>query len=226
MKFKFSLKSLQLFFVLYGSLVPGWSAGVTLVFCWYLGVFQGLPLFHHCSGVFRCAVPMVFRCSVFRRSGFIVCRLLLLIFHAEQFRNRLQLVHVIYSKIILLHGHFPLYTFIVWFDKNFFWKNASRLLRKGSPQTVVGRASIYSRAGLVKTGMNQTINWFQPKSKCWKNWSKLDYVSWITCNFHRPLSSVTNIDLFIEFSDCVLNLTHLLNFGKNPNSSPLRPLLY
>ena len=101
------------------------------------------------------------------------------IFGAEQFGNRLELclVHATCSEIIFQHDHFRLYTFIAWFDENFFWKNDSRLLRKaspytailcrfnvwfdenffwkntlrllrkGSPYTVIGRAFIYSWAG-------------------------------------------------------------------------------
>ena len=54
--------------VLYGSVVPGWSAAVTLVFCWYFRVFRW------CSGVFRCSSGVL--CSLVRYSGvpgFIVC---------------------------------------------------------------------------------------------------------------------------------------------------------
>ena len=65
MRFKFSLKSLQLFFVLYGSVV--WMfcqcyGGVSLVFHLYSAVLPllwSLPLFRRCS---------VFHCSMFRHS--------------------------------------------------------------------------------------------------------------------------------------------------------------
>ena len=76
MRFKFSLKSQQLFLVLYGSVLPGWSAGVTLVFCWYFGMFYGCsvvpPLFQGVP-LLSAGVP----CSVVPYSGvpgFIVYR--------------------------------------------------------------------------------------------------------------------------------------------------------
>ena len=48
MRFKFSSKSLQLFFVLYGSVVPGCSAGVTFV----------LHCILRCSRVFHCSTTV------------------------------------------------------------------------------------------------------------------------------------------------------------------------
>ena len=71
MKFKFSSNSLQLFFVLYGFVVPGCSAGITLVFHWYSEVFSW------CSGV----------------PGFIVCQLRSILeeFLYETFRESISL---------------------------------------------------------------------------------------------------------------------------------------
>ena len=73
MRLKFCLKSLQLLFVLYGSVVPDFPpvlscVGVPLV-------FRSVSLFHHCSGVFHCSAGVL--CSVILCSGvpgFIVCR--------------------------------------------------------------------------------------------------------------------------------------------------------
>ena len=73
-------KTLQLFFVLYGSVVQGCFAGVKLMFRWYSGVFN---LF---SGGLRCsttapgfhilfwfsAVPPVFCVLLFRIPAFLV----------------------------------------------------------------------------------------------------------------------------------------------------------
>ena len=66
-RFKFSLKSLQLLFVLYGSVVPRLSAGVTLVFCWYFGVFCCSTTVQGCS-----TVPPVFCVQLFCVPAFLV----------------------------------------------------------------------------------------------------------------------------------------------------------
>ena len=69
MRFKFSSKFLQLFFILYGSVVPECSTGVTLVLRWYSEAFRW------CSPVFRCFATVP-GCSVVPCSsvpGFIVC---------------------------------------------------------------------------------------------------------------------------------------------------------
>ena len=70
------------------------------------------------------------------------------IFHTKQFRNSLQvcLAHAIYSEIILLDGHFPL-NLLYDLMKKIFEECIKALLLKGSPYTVIGKASIYSRAG-------------------------------------------------------------------------------
>ena len=77
--------------------------------------------------------------------AFVHCSLIA-IFHKKQFKNSLQLclLRAVYFEIILLHGNFPLnslYDLMIIF----FLKNASVLLLKGSPYTVIGRASIHSR---------------------------------------------------------------------------------
>ena len=68
-------KTLQSFFVLYGSVVQGcfcWhSVDFPLVFWGVLLVFRGVPLFHHCSRMFHFfALPWcsLFHCSMFWRS--------------------------------------------------------------------------------------------------------------------------------------------------------------
>ena len=77
-------KVLQLFIVLYGSVVPGWlfhwgNVGVPLVFPGVPLVFCGVPLFRRYSAVppvFRIllllGVPVIRRDSVFRCSVFLV----------------------------------------------------------------------------------------------------------------------------------------------------------
>ena len=91
-----TLETLQLILVLYGSVVPGFSTGVTLVFGQYFKVFRC------CCGVFRCSAGVLpfCQCSVFSTlmglscssgipcsvvlccnvPGFIVCRLKQIIF--------------------------------------------------------------------------------------------------------------------------------------------------
>ena len=69
MRFKFCLKSLQLLFILYASVVPDFApllrwVGVPLV-------FRSVPLLFPCSATLFWGVPQVFRVP---DPGFIVCR--------------------------------------------------------------------------------------------------------------------------------------------------------
>ena len=97
-----------MFFVLQGSVVQGCSAGVTLVFHSYSG------LFHYCSEVFRCSanVPYsvfpwclllhwcsTFRCSVFQHSWFY--SMLALKMNAKLLLATTFWMEAIHSKVVL-----------------------------------------------------------------------------------------------------------------------------